>query len=97
MNNYEFTDKSGATYKRINKKQAGREYLAGNTIILCPCNLRPFSPWAPEFPLNRKMREQFIIDEIGAKNDFYNYVASYEYYNCTNSQTGKYTAYYIAE
>lgn len=86
---------NGFTYKRIPKHTAKKAYKNGLTIILCPVNLRPGTPHGFDFKLNRKQREQFTIDEIGIENDFNNYIASYEYYNCTNIQTGKYTAFYI--
>ena len=84
-------------YKRITKHAAKKAYINGSTIILCSVNLRPGAPWHPEITLNRKQREPFVIDEIGLENDFNNYVASFEFYNCQNSETGSYTAFYIAE
>ena len=86
---------NGFTFKRIPKNAARRAYKNGLTIILCPVNLRPGEPWGHPFTLNRKQRESFIIDEIGLENDFNNYVGSFEYYNCKNSETGYYTAFYI--
>lgn len=94
MKKYTYSE-NGFNFERIDKKTAKRAYLNGLTVILCPVNLRPGKPYSPETPINRKSREQFIIDEIGAANDFNNYVASFEYYNCTNSETGHYTAFYI--
>jgi hypothetical protein len=94
MNKYAFFH-NGRTYERITKRQARREYINGRSVVMIACNLRPFTPWNNEMVLNRKDREQFVIDEIGVNNDFTNTVASFEYYNCTNSETGKYTAFYI--
>lgn len=91
MKKYTFTEK-GRTYKRISKTAARSAYMGGSTVIICPCNLRP-TQYAHR--INRKDREQFVIDEIGVKNDFNNLVNSFEYYNCTNAETGKYTAFYI--
>lgn len=96
MNKYYF-ENDGITYKRITKKAAKAAYVNGLSIVIVPCNLRPFSPYHFEFTLNRKNREQFVIDEIGVKNDFENYINSFEFYNCINSETGKYTAFYIQE
>lgn len=94
MNKYYF-ENAGITYKRITKKAAKAAYINGLSIVIVPCNLRPFSPYHFEFTLNRKNREQFVIDEIGVKNDFESYINSFEFYNCINSETGKYTAFYI--
>ena len=93
MRKYTFTEK-GRAYKRINKNAARAAYMDGLTVIICPCNLRP-TQYAHR--INRKDREQLVIDEIGVKNDFNNRVNSFEYYNCINSETGKYAAFYIEE
>jgi len=94
MNKYTF-NYNGFTFQRVNKNYARRAYKNGLTVIICPCNLRPFTMWHPEQDINLKSREPFIIDEIGIVNDFNNLVNSFEYYNCPNSETGKYAAYYI--
>lgn len=94
MRKYTFTEK-GFTFERIDKKTARAAYMNGLTIVICPCNLRPFTPWHNEQALNRKSREHFAVDEIGVKNDFNGWLNSFEYYNCTNAETGKYAAFYI--
>ena len=94
MINRTFTS-NGFTFKRIDKKTARRAYINGLTVIACPCNLRPFTPWHNEMRLNKKNREQFTADAIGVKNDFNNLIASMEYYNCINTETGRYMAFYI--
>lgn len=94
MRKYTYTEKD-FSFERIDKKTAKKAYLNGLTVIICPVNLRPGEPYHPERPINRKSREEFIIDEIGAINDFNNIIASFEYYNCSNTETGKYAAFYI--
>ena len=94
MNKYTFTH-NDYTFKRIDKKTARTAYKNGLTVVIIPCNLRPFTPWHNEYNLNRRSREQFAADEIGIVNDFNNYINSFEYYNCINSETGRYTAFYI--
>ena len=94
MINREFTH-NGYTFKRVNKKTARKLYKNGLTILINPCNLHPFSMWTTAYQLNRNSREQFVIDEIGIENDFNSWINSFEYYNCTNSETGKYASYYI--
>lgn len=94
MNKYTFENK-GFTFERISKNRARVAYMNGLTVVICPCNLRPFTPWGYEYRINRKDRAQFVIDETGARNDFNSLVASYEFYNCTSRKTGKYAAFYI--
>ena len=94
MNNYTFTH-DGKTYSRINKASARKQYLQGKTIFLLPCNFRFDSPWYSAFPANRKNAEQFTVDETGINNYFNQIVNSFEYYNCTCRETGKYAAFYI--
>ena len=93
MRTYTFTE-NGHTYKRISKQAARSAYKNGSTVVICPCNLRPTQY---SRGLNRRDREQFVIDEIGVLNDFNNLVNSFEYYNCANGETGKYAAFYIQE
>lgn len=94
MKKYSFTN-NGFTFERINKKDARTAYINGLSVVICPANLRPFTGFHPEMTINRRNREQFVIDEIGVKNDFENYINSFEFYNCRNSETGRYTAFYI--
>lgn len=85
----------GFQFRRVSKRTARRAYQNGLTVAMCPCNLRPFTPCHHEHTINRKDRAHFIADETGALNDFNNLVASFEYYNCTNTQTGRYAAFYL--
>ena len=93
MEKYTFSE-NGHTYKRISKKAARAAYKNGITVSICPCNLRPTQC---THRINRQGREQFVFDEIGVMNDFNNLLNSFEYYNCVNSETGKYSAFYIEE
>lgn len=95
MKEYTFIE-NGIAYKRVNKQTARKAFKNGSDVIVCACNLRPGAPWYPEYIANRKNREQFVVDEIGVLKDFENLVNSYEYYNCTDTGTGKYSAFYIA-
>lgn len=84
MNKYTF-EMGGKLYHRISKAQAKKQYLAGNYIIACPVNLRPDSAWQP-----------FTVLDDFTRN-FENVVNSCTYYNCINSETGRYLAYYAKE
>lgn len=94
MNHLQFNNK-GFTFERIDKKTARKAYINGLTVIVSPVNLHPFTPWGVSTNWNRKNRAQFVIDETGVKNDFNNLVNSFEYYNCNNSESGRYAAFYI--
>ncbi len=97
MTNRTTTDQRGTVFTRVSKTAARAAYLNGETVYICPVNIRPFSAWFLAQKMNRRGREQFILDEIGARNDFNNLVGSYEHYNCTCPQTGKYAAFYMQE
>lgn len=94
MNKYCFTN-NGKTWERITKKQARAAYVNGLTVAICPVNFKLFTQWLYPYMASRESRKQFIIDDIGAKNDFNNIVSSFEHYNCFNDETGRYAAFYI--
>ena len=84
MNKHTF-EMGGKLYHRISKTQAKKQYLAGNYIIACLVNLRPDSAWKPFAVLG------------GSDRSFENAANSCTYYNCINSETGRYLAYYAEE
>ena len=84
MINYTFT-RNGYTFERIPKNQARRAYQNGLTVILCPCNLNPCSPWGLACPVN-SAAGAYGFDEV---------VNGFEIYNCIDRETGRYAAYYI--
>lgn len=86
MNKYSYT-KNGFTFERIDKKQARTAYKNGLTVVFCPCNIRPGSFWGLDMDMNKAQQN---CDGI----EFEKLVNSFEYYNC-NSETGRYTAFYI--
>ena len=97
MNNFEFRH-NGKTFIRINKRQAINEFMHGNTVIISACNVRPFNAWYfgyMEYSKTICNQRTQVIDYIGYMNAFKNQVSSFEYYNCTNSNTGKYASFYI--
>ena len=98
MNKYSFT-MDGKQWERISKRAAEAAYMRGEEIALLPCKMRApsdyaaFSCWFYPHIISRAARADFVIDETGARNDFYNQINSYEYYNC-NQETGKYTKFF---
>nr|DAI61222.1 MAG TPA: hypothetical protein [Caudoviricetes sp.] len=87
MRAYTFTE-NGYTFKRINKKQARQAYNNGLTVRFCPCNLHPGSPFRLDMDINK-------INQNCAGETFDSIVNAFEWYNCRDSETGKYTAFYI--
>lgn len=94
MNKYTFNHK-GFTFERVSKEKARTAYKNGLSVLVCACNMHPFNVWGAATVWNRKNREQFVVDEIGVNNDFTALVNSFEYYNCTTRQAGRYAAFYI--
>lgn len=86
MNNYVFL--SGTTlFIRISKAAARRRWgVSGQTIALCPCNLRPGFPWAPHITCGASEQIARPFDAA---------ISSFEHYNCTGSETGLYAAFYV--
>jgi hypothetical protein len=93
MNNYTFII-NNKEYKRINKTAAKKAYINNKNVVLCPCNLRPGGPWSPEVTVNYNNRDE--TEQDTPANVYFDKVLMYfEYYNCINTETGKYTAFYI--
>lgn len=73
-------------YVRISKRTARKLFDAGKIVFFCPVNLRPDSSWN-------------LSARVGG-NEYRNFdlcVNAFEYYNCYNNLTGRYTAFYIVE
>jgi len=87
MRNIILSDQKGFKYKRISKAQARRAYNNGLTILWIPVNLRPFTGWAIEMPVN-------IMDISSNFAPFDSVLNMFESYNC-NAETGRYTAFYM--
>ena len=89
MRKYSFTDKNGKTWERITKKQARAAYNNGLTVLFCPVNMRPFTPWHLEIDVNKNFEGYNGVTFEKAVNAF-------EIYNCTDNETGYYTAFYLS-
>ena len=85
MNNYIITD-GKKTYTRISKAAARHAYYENKNLCFCPVNLRPGSPWNPEILCNLENMDGRIFEQT---------INAFEFYNCANTETGKYTAFYI--
>ena len=89
MTEYTFTSQ-GHTFTRVSKTAAKKAYMNGVTIALCPCKLRPGTPWHPECILRKTPGN----DTTETENELNSLLNQFEFYNCTN-ETGRYTAFYI--
>lgn len=87
MNKYTFL-KDGFNFERIDKKAARIAYNNGLTVIFCPVNLRPGSPFLLDMPINKN-------NQNCTGQTFEQVLNAFEFYNCTSSETGRYTAFYI--
>jgi hypothetical protein len=72
-------------YTRISKARARKMFNNGDPVYMCPVNLRPGRPWYPEICFYK------------TGENFEKSVFAFEFYNCINNETGKYTAFYIRE
>ena len=96
MNKYSFT-KNGKTWERITKKQARVAYNNGEDVLFCPVNMRPFGVrlWSVKINISQDT-DIGILDKWTKENSFDRAVNNFEYYNCINSETGYYTAFYLS-
>lgn len=90
MRKYEYIE-NGYTFQRVSKKDARRAYNNGLAVIFCPVNLRPGKPWNPEAVICPHSFE--VVNDV--ITPFEKRVNEFEYYNCINNETGRYTAFYI--
>ena len=96
MRKYSFTDSNGKTWERITKKQARAAYNNGLTVLFCPVNRRPFGMWGGGVEINIKRDTDIgILDKWTKENSFDRTLNAFEFYNCTDNETGRYTAFYI--
>lgn len=96
MNKYRFTN-NGKTWERITKKKARSAYNNGEDVLFCPVNMRPFGVWYTGAQINISQDTDIgILDKWTKENSFDRTVNSFEFYNCINSETGYYTAFYLS-
>lgn len=81
MNEMKFGD-----LKRVNKPTARRLFMDGQSVTICPCNMRPIGIWGMGAVISKKEADD-TFDRI---------VNAFEYYNC-NAETGYYASFYIRE
>ena len=83
---------------KINKTQAAKYLKEGESVAVCPSNLRLGSPWNPEALIDAWTIEPFNC--IGCKgkdhfkHKFNNFLNHFMYYNC-NAESGNKVAFYL--
>ena len=71
-------------FVRIDKRTARRLYATGAAdLYFCPVNLNPESPWG------------LLYGPVNRETPFDTHVNVFEIYNCTDRETGRYTAFYV--
>lgn len=88
MKRLDFTDSKGNIWRRITKKEARYLYNKSVTVLFCPVNMLPFSSWHLDIDVNKNFHGYSGVS-------FDNAVNAFENYNCTNSETGRYAAFYV--
>lgn len=73
-------------YAQVDKRTARAVFRSGLDIVFCPANLRPFTAWNNQVAINIKDCDGYTFDEI---------LNQFEYYNCRDNETGKYTRFYM--
>lgn len=88
-------------YKRVSKSEARRRYNNGETIRFTACNIVPDNLWGAYSDANNGDYTQVSSDgfntTIARNKDFDTVVSAFTYYNCVDSETGRYPAYYVKE
>lgn len=75
-----------AGFSRISKAAARKLYNAGQIVYFCAVNMRPGAPLNPECGVQL---------DPAYPEPFENRVNAFEFYNCADCETGKYTAFYV--
>lgn len=79
-------------------KAAARKAWGKRNISLCPCNLRPGFPWRPNIDVFAAEIASALASEWEHERraaDFDTFVRNFEWYNCNDSETGTYAAFYL--
>lgn len=95
MNRYTVTD-SATRYTRISKAQAIKLLASGEPVAVCPVRLRPGFPFAPHSVCYPKDLTD-CYRPAPLPQQFDKFLREFEYYNCTDSETGRYAAFYQME
>lgn len=90
MKNITFKDSNGITWKQISKAAARKLYDGGSVIKVCAANLRPGFPYNPDVNIDKARLEKINYGPV----PFDQFVNQFEFYNCFDSETGRYARFY---
>lgn len=78
-------DFGGRKVRQITKQTAKKNYYAGKTIFVLPCNMKVNNFWMSPCPINKN---EDVYD-----SSFDTQLANYVYYNC-DKERGKYPIFF---
>lgn len=88
-------------YKRISKQAAEKVYDNGGTVRLCCVNLNPVNPYGGYVDVVKDKYTEVSSDgfntTVARNKKFSTVVQAFTYYNCVDSETGRYPAFYVKE
>ncbi len=86
--------------QKITSNTAKKLVCAGKVVYVCASNLRPFTPWHCEQPLNIYRLEDIGFWESNKKRPvnfekaWKKFINAFMYYNCMNKESGLKVAFY---
>lgn len=89
--------RSVSGWRRINKREARRRYMAGQTLRVCPVKLSPVDALGRYRDINNTIRMHFTdgFQDVAARKDFDGAIKCFEYYICNYHDRGRYAAFYV--
>lgn len=94
MHAYTYTNHQGTKMTRVSARTARKLWSEGHDVTLCPCNLRPDSPWGTTCTIWQDEFEPWTTHDEHMRH--YDYEVNYfTVFNCFNSETGRYPAFYV--
>lgn len=86
-------------FRRISKADARKRYNNGEMIRLCPVKFRPdnMAGFFGDIYKDSRLTEQDGFQTVVSRKDFDDTVRMFEYYNCQDSRSGYYAAFYVKE
>jgi len=100
---------NGPIYERVTKRTARKLFADKVPFVMCACNLHPFGMCGFGMDVEPSKYDSETVclpDSRTAENGFRgvrrpysldDIVANFEFYNCSDRETGKYAAYYVRE
>lgn len=97
MHKHTATDYSGNRWERVSVQKARAAFLDGSPVTICPCKLRPWGFWSPQFTIRKDDEtHEWELQHYGPVGVWERLINSAIAYNCS-SATGYYLAYYLQQ